>query len=136
MRKLHNKSAATEESEIIDMTPQLDFFMNLLVFFIIASLAANSQVLSVSLPSSESHEKEVEKSIVMEVTKDRHIMVGGERLDVRRIAGYVSSSSSSSKQQGVVIAADRDAPAWLITTVIDESKKGGAKRVSIATSKE
>lgn len=136
MRRLQNKSSEAGDSEIIDMTPQLDFFMNLLVFFIIASLAANSQVLSVSLPSSETSEKEVEKSIVMEITKDKQIVVGGERLDVRRVAGYVSSSPTANKQQGVVIAADRDAPAWLITAVIDESKKGGAKRVSIATSKE
>ena len=136
MKKLHAGKFASDSEEVIDMTPQLDFFMNLLVFFIIASLAANSQVLSVSLPSSSSSESEVEKSIIFEITKDKTIMVGNERIDVRRVANYVSSSPTINKQQGVVVAADKDSPAWIITSVIDEAKKGGAKRVSLATSKE
>ena len=122
----------TEEISDINVSPLIDMVFILLIFFIVTTVFVEETGTEVDKPQASSAVNLEKNSILFAITSKgqvvyggREVALGGSRPLVRRL--------TQQEPMPVILQVDRNANAGLLVRVIDESKLGGAKNVSIAT---
>ena len=123
----------TEESEVTDIniSPLIDMVFILLIFFIVTTVFVEEKGMAVNKPSPVSANNLDKDTVVFLLTgngevlfKESDIGVGGVRAVVRQ--------ETAREQLPVIINVEEGALAGLVVRVIDESKLGGAKNISLS----
>ena len=121
------RAAITETDEIsdINVSPLIDMVFILLIFFIVTTVFVEETGTEVDKPQAASAVNLEKNSILIAITAKGQVVYGAIRPLVRRL--------TQQEPMPVILQVDRNANAGLLVRVIDESKLGGAKNVSIAT---
>src|SRR5215468_6791475 len=111
-----------EESTGIDLAPMLDFVMNLLIFFIITAVFSKELSLAVNRPGASSGESSGKDTGSIAVA----IQPNGEICAVR---ANIERLHAIKPEWGVIVAADENADAGTLVTVLDQIKEGGVSNI-------
>ncbi len=115
----------------IDMTPMVDVMMLLVIFFMMSTaFVAVYPGFSVSLPQADAAKQPAEHVAVL-VAKDGRIAVDGRPVSRTELAPVLKSLNGA--KTIVSIQADKEASHGRVVEVMDEIRRAGVTRISIAT---
>jgi len=121
----------TEELNDINVSPLIDMVFILLIFFIVTTVFVEETGTDVDKPQAASAVQLEKNSILLALTSKGQIVYGGKEIGVGGVRPLVRRLTQQ-EPMPVIIQVDKNANAGLLVRVIDESKLGGAKNVSIA----
>jgi biopolymer transport protein ExbD len=120
-----------EEVSDINVSPLIDMVFILLIFFIVTTVFVEETGTDVDKPQAASAVNLEKNSILLALTSKGQIVYGGKEIGVGGVRPLVRRLTQQ-ESMPVIIQVDKNANAGLLVRVIDESKLGGAKNVSIA----
>jgi len=129
--KIRRHSAQPEDVHI-DLAPMLDFFLNLLIFFIISAAFVSEAGIKVHRPSAKTASKVDNASIFVAISAAGEIYVDRQHVDIRLLRTTLERLRAQKPQAPVVIQADRDAHAGLVVEAMDQARLAGVQDVAIA----
>ncbi len=123
----------SEETTGIDLAPMLDFVMNLLIFFIITAVFTKEIGLTVNRAGAAPEgSTKAASSLLVAIRASGEIWVDDRIVDVRAVRANVERVHAVKPDTGVLLVADKDAPAGLLVQVIDQVRQGGVQNISFA----
>ncbi len=127
------RRALTESEEIseINVSPLIDMVFILLIFFIVTTTFVENTGVEVDKPQAASAASLDKNSILLAVTAKGEVVYGGREIGVGGVRPLVRRLLEKDSVP-VIIQVDEASSAGLVIRVIDESKLGGAKNVSLA----
>jgi biopolymer transport protein ExbD len=128
-------SDQAERGVDINMSPLIDCVFLLLIFFIVTTVFVEETGVEVQKPQAASAQDVDKNCIMIAITADGRIMFGGREIGLGGVRGIVARQLRE-KLAPVIILADGDTRTAPLVDVIDECKLAGAKRVSIAATRQ
>ena len=121
------------EKELIDLTPVVNVFFLLLIFFIFTSSFIFQPGIRVGLPKAVTSEVIPEESVIITVTKDNRIYLNDKEIS----SGELSSSLKliAKEKASLLIKADSNASLGRVVEIWDTCRNEGVSQVSIATAR-
>ncbi|HVT34546.1 MAG TPA: biopolymer transporter ExbD [Nevskiaceae bacterium] len=116
----------------IDLAPMLDFFLNLLIFFIITAAFVTESGIKVNRPSAKTAVKQEKSNILIAISKGSEIWIDRQHVDIRALRPLIQKMKLENPNAAVIVQADRDAKAALLVDVMDQARLAGVKDVAIA----
>ncbi|NMC21535.1 MAG: biopolymer transporter ExbD [Thermogutta sp.] len=133
-------SVAGRPSVRMNMTPMIDVTFQLILFFILAGhLAQQESPVDVRLPSAATGEKAKEsetRRIVINVTPDSQILVGGRAVDEIGLRRVLEAEAARHDDLEVRIRTDRRAPYAAVAPVLVCCAKAGIWNVAFSVVEE
>jgi biopolymer transport protein ExbD len=126
--------AEPEEPIELNLIPLIDVIMFLLIFFISTTTFVEDTGVQVDKPQAASAQQLDKNSILIAITANSQVVYGGREIGIGGVRPLVTRLTSK-EEMPVIIQADSTAPSGILVRVIDEAKLGGAKNVSLATSR-
>jgi biopolymer transport protein ExbD len=123
-----------EEPIELNLIPLIDVIMFLLIFFISTTSFIEEPGVRVEKPRAASAKDLEKNSIIFALTSDGKIAYGGKEIGLGGVRPTVKRLCTK-EPLPVVIQSDSVSRSGLMIRLIDEAKLGGAKEVSLATSK-
>lgn len=133
---MRNRRSITDADELneINISPLIDMVFILLIFFIVTTVFVEETGVDVDKPQAASASQLEKNSILIAVTSKNQVVYGGRDIGISGVRPLVRRLTAT-EETPVIIQVDKNASAGLVVQVIDESKLGGAKTVSLATNK-
>lgn len=129
-----SESAQDDGGEVgIDMSPLIDCVFILLIFFIVTTVFVEETGVEVDKPEAATAVQLESTSILIAITADGEIVYAKRDIGIGGVQTTVRQELQKDKTTPVIIQADSKAESGLLVRVIDEAKRGGAQKVSIAT---
>jgi biopolymer transport protein ExbD len=130
---MRNRRAITDSEEMTDIniSPLIDMVFILLIFFIVTTTFVEESGVEVDKPQAASAKSLDKNSIIFAVTSQNQVVYGGKDIGIGGVRALVRRLTQKDDLP-VIIQVDQAAGAGLVVRVIDESKLGGAKNVSLA----
>jgi biopolymer transport protein ExbD len=119
----------------IEIIPMIDVMMFLLVFFVLISVNVIPALgIKTQQPSSSQVQQLKTKDVQVVVTlgKEDTIQVDGKNIQLKELASAVRQKAGSSDQIAVIVNSDKGAEVQTLVDVMDEIKKSGLGKVSLA----
>jgi len=132
MEDIYTLKRKRKKPEIV-MAPLIDMAFTLLVFFLLTTTLAHLTGIDVKNPKAVSSQLLPRKNILITVTKDREIFLEDKKMEWKEFKKALASRIASSPSDTVVINTDVDSKLGPVVDVMDEARKSGAQRISIAT---
>ena len=120
-----------EEVSEINISPLIDMVFILLLFFIVTTTFVEETGVEVDKPQAASAVQLEKNSILIAITAKGQVVYGGREIGVSGVRPLVRRLTQK-ENVPVVIQVDENASAGIVVRVIDESKLGGARNVSLA----
>lgn len=125
-------STRLEGSPKLMIIPMIDIIFFLLVFFMLNTLyMTNQQTVPVNLPQAASASTDVVKSLQVTVAKDGQLYLGTEPMSMEQLKARVRAESAGGST-ALVLRADSDVDYGRFVAVLDELKRSGAGKISLA----
>lgn len=125
-------SSRVEKTPQMMIIPMIDIIFFLLVFFMLSTLyMTDQQTIPVNLPQAASAQNDVVKSIQVTVAKDGSLYMGTEQMTMDEMLPKVKAASQGGNT-ALVLRADGDVDYGKFISVLDELKKSGVQRISLA----
>lgn len=118
----------------IDMSPMIDCVFILLIFFIVTTTFVEETGIDVDKPQAAASVSLKKNSVMFALTKEGEVYFDSKPVGIGAVRGIVARKMLKEKQP-VIVQADKNASAGMLTRVIDQCKLGNAETVSIATKK-
>lgn len=131
-------AGAPDTSEAsFDLTPMIDVILLLIIFFMLSSQFANSELRPVDLPEERGARPPSESAaarLVVDMDRTGALSVLGEPVEARALAERVAAvqRESGSRHSGMVVRADRDAPAAALNRLAERLAEARVANWSIA----
>lgn len=127
------RKALTEGEELsdINVSPLIDMVFILLIFFIVTTVFVEETGIDVDKPQAASAVSLEKNSILLAVTAKGAVVYGGREIGLSGVRPLVRRLTQQ-EEMPVIIQVDQMSNAGLVVRVIDESKLGGARNVSIS----
>ena len=119
----------------IEIIPMIDVMMFLLVFFVLISVNVIPALgIKTQQPSSSQVQQLKKKDVQVVVTlgKEDTIQVDGKNIQLKELASAVRQKAGGSDQIAVIVNSDKGAEVQTLVDVMDEIKKSGLGKVSLA----
>jgi biopolymer transport protein ExbD len=135
-------AGAPDASEAsFDLTPMIDVILLLIIFFMLSSQFANSELRPVDLPAERGAPPPSESAaarLVVDMDRMGAFTVMGEPVEAEALAERVAAvqRGSGSRHSGVVVRADRAAPAAALNRLAERLAEAGVANWSIAVASE
>lgn len=128
------KSIHRPESEEtgIDLAPMLDFFLNLLIFFIITAAFVTEAGIKVDRPSAKTATREDNANIFVAISAQGDIWIDRHHVDIRTLRATIERMHAQNPKAAVVIQADKNARAELLVDAMDQARLAGVQNLAIA----
>lgn len=120
----------------IDLAPMLDFFLNLLIFFIISAAFVAESGIKVNRPTAKTAVKEDKASIFVAISANNEVYIDKQRVDIRAVRGLIAKMHAEHPEAAVIIQADKDARAGLMVEAMDQARLAGVENVAVAATPE
>ncbi|MBE6098507.1 MAG: biopolymer transporter ExbD [Anaerovibrio sp.] len=125
-------STRIDKTPEIMIVPMIDIIFFLLVFFMLSTLYMTDQkTIAINLPKAVTAQNDVVKSLQVTVAKDGQIYLGADKMTLEELKSYVEKESKSG-QLSMVLRADGEVDYSHFIGVLDEMKKCGIKKISLA----
>ncbi len=125
-------SKRIEKAPEIMIIPMIDIIFFLLVFFMLSTLYMTDQkTIQINLPKAASAQTDVVKSMQVTVAKDGLLFLGTEPMDIDHLKSRVRQEAKGG-DISMVLRADGEVDYSKFIAVLDEMKKCGIKKISLA----
>ena len=118
--------------EEINISPLIDMVFILLIFFIVTTVFVEEPGVEIRKPFAASAKDLEKNSILIAITDSSKVVYGGREIGVGGVRPIVRRLMQK-EAMPVILQVDVQAAAGTVVRVVDESKLGGAERVSIST---
>ena len=118
--------------EEINISPLIDMVFILLIFFIVTTVFVEEPGVEIRKPFAASAKDLDKNSILIAITESSKVVYGGREIGVGGVRPIVRRLMQK-ESMPVILQVDIQAAAGTVVRVVDESKLGGAERVSIST---
>ena len=123
-----------EEEVGVDLTPMLDMVFILLIFFIVTSSYAQTQVIHIERPEAQYSNHLVEdEPIFLQINSEGDLLIDNEPIIRTQLKSLLEKRIEQAPQTPVVIDADRKTTADTLVEIMDAAKAAGASQLSLAT---
>ena len=119
----------------IEIIPMIDVMMFLLVFFVLISVNVIPALgIKTQQPNSSQVQQLSTKDVQVVVTlgKENVIQVDGRDVDLKDLSAAVKKKSGNADQISVIVNSDKGAEVQTLVDVMDEIKRSGLGKVSLA----
>jgi biopolymer transport protein ExbD len=119
----------------IEIIPMIDVMMFLLVFFVLISVNVIPALgIKTQQPNSSQVQQLKTKDVQVVVTlgKENVIQVDGRDVELKDLSAAVKRKAGTSEQIAVIVNSDKGAEVQTLVDVMDEIKKSGLGKVSLA----
>ncbi|MBT5632411.1 MAG: biopolymer transporter ExbD, partial [Nitrospina sp.] len=101
-----------EDNFALEMTPMIDVVFLLIIFFMVSTVFVDfSRRMDINLPTSKSSViDETVKSLEIEMSKGKKILMGGKPLTLLGLETTLAKMDFKGKKQNAIIRADKDLP--------------------------
>ena len=129
--KIRRSIASAEDTVDINISPLIDMVFILLIFFIVTTVFVEETGVEVEKPEAASAVQLDKNSVLIAVTSKGQVVYGGKEIGINGVRAIVRRLTNK-EEMPVIIQVDEGANAGLVVRVIDESKLGGAKNISLS----
>ena len=124
-----------------DLTPMIDVILLLIIFFMLSSQFATSELRPVDLPRQEGTAPASESAtatLVIDVDHDGHYSILGEELALDALTARIAAAqgSTGTRHSGIVVRADRAAESAALNRLADRLAKARIANWSLAVTPE
>jgi len=119
------------EKGMIDLTPMVNVFFLLFVFFLFTSSFIFQPGIKVSLPKAVTSEVMQLDNVTITVTKDDKIYLEDRQITTEELTGRLKILAK--EKMGLLIKADSRAPLGRIVEIWDACRREGVSQINIAT---
>jgi len=133
MKRIALSTAASEGIEI-NMSPLIDCVFLLLIFFIVTTVFVEETGVDIEKPQASSARALSDQSVLIALTPEGRIVYGGRDVGLNSVRGIIAQQLRG-QDTPVIIMADRNSLTGQLVALMDECKRGGATRVSVAASR-
>jgi biopolymer transport protein ExbD len=116
----------------IDISPLIDCVFILLIFFIVTTTFVKETGIEVDKPSVSKQDSLEKTSILIAISAKGEVVYGGKDIGVSGVYQTVKLELEKEKVP-VIVQADQAGQVGLFARVMDEAKRAGAEKVSLAT---
>ena len=119
----------------IEIIPMIDVMMFLLVFFVLISVNVIPALgIKTQQPNSSQtqHLKTQDVQVIVTLAKENVIQVDGIATDLKNLPAAVKRKAGQSDQIAIIINSDKGAEVQTLVDVMDEIKRSGLGKVSLA----
>lgn len=130
------KSNPEKHHAVIEMTPMIDIVFLLLIFFLVATtFREEEREMQIALPfaSSSAPISTMLKELIVNVTEDGGIIVGGRRVDEPEFRNIVKEAVAANPEQKVTVRGDRGTVYANVVRVLDACKAEGIQEPYLDT---
>ena len=120
----------------INMSPLIDLVFLLLIFFMVTTSFVRETGIDVQRPSASSATLTENGNILVAVSPEGTIHFDGREIDIRSLRSHITRALAENPEGSVVIVADKVSYTGKVIQVMDQCRLAGAKRVSIAATKQ
>lgn len=114
----------------ISLTPLIDLFLNILVFFLISTSFSQNKWIQINLPKTESGEVSTENKILaIALDKNNDIFLNKEKISQNLL--IESLNNQQDKSIPVILAADEVAAHGKVMQILDQIKLAGLNNISV-----
>ncbi len=121
-----------EEQYELNISPLIDMVFILLIFFIVTTVFVEEPGVEVRKPFAISAKDLAKNSILIAITDSSKVVYGGREIGIGGVRPIVTRLTQK-EPMPVILQVDVSAAAGTVVRVVDESKLGGAERISIST---
>ena len=124
------------EEPQLNLTPMVDVVLQLVIFFMVGTQFVDSErKIDITLPlvSKASPLTETPDELVVNVSRDGEISVGGKSFSLDELRAQLEEARSRYAEQAVVIRGDMDCIYQQVMTVVDVCKQAGIENLQVAT---
>jgi biopolymer transport protein ExbD len=136
MRNASNPFAEEHQNPEINLAPFVDTIMILLIFFVVTANMMVETGVDVSKPKAQSAQPAGQKALLIGITREGTVHVGGRQFTIERLRTLVEQEVSKQPDVSVMIVSDRDGSVGRTVDVIDQCTLAGAQKISIAAHKD
>ena len=122
---------SNDEGMDINISPLIDMVFILLIFFIVTTVFVEETGVEVEKPEAASAVQLEKNSILIAVTSKGQVVYGGKESGVSGVRAVIRRLTNK-EDMPVIVQVDEGSNAGLVVRVIDESKLGGAKNISLS----
>jgi biopolymer transport protein ExbD len=123
----------TDDAEVyIDMTPMLDFVLNLLIFFIVTSAYVKVAGVAVNVPNALTASEESASNIFLAITAEGDIWIDKREIDLNAVRANVARMRAENPDAAVVIQSDSAANTGRLVAVMDQVRQAGIEKIAVA----
>jgi biopolymer transport protein ExbD len=119
----------------IEIIPMIDVMMFLLVFFVLISVNVIPALgIKTQQPNSSQAQnlKTPDKQVVVTLGREGLIQLDGQTVELERLVSAIKAKATASEQIAVIVNSDKGAEVQTLVDVMDEIKKSGLGKVSLA----
>lgn len=117
----------------INVTPLVDVMLVLLIVFMITAPML-AQGLKVNLPQAKAAQPVNPKDpVVVSITKDGHIAVGADEIELADLVGTVLGKVDSDLTRVIQVRADKEASYGALVGVLDELSSNGLVHIALVS---
>ena len=119
----------------IEIIPMIDVMMFLLVFFVLISVNVIPALCIKTQQTNSSQAQQLKTKdvqVVVTLGKENVIQVDGRDVDLKDLAAAVKQKAGNADQIAVIVNSDKGAEVQTLVDVMDEIKKSGLGKVSLA----
>lgn len=130
------RSLRVENHPELMIIPMIDIIFFLLVFFMMSTLSmVQQQTIPVNLPQATAAQLDKPSSINVTVLENGSVMFNQEEIPLLLLPKRVSLEVGKQSDAVFILRGDKQAAYGQVVVVLDELKKAGAQRVSVAVEK-
>ena len=135
MRLRRNRHSRDHDESGIDLTPLLDVFFIMLIFFIVTATFTQQSGLEIKRPEATSSEQLDGESIIVAVDKHNQIWLNQKLVDREAIESLIFSIRSRNPNISLIVEADKESITEYVISVMDAARTAGITKISIASEK-
>ncbi|MFN4899315.1 MAG: ExbD/TolR family protein [Burkholderiales bacterium] len=119
----------------IEIIPMIDVMMFLLVFFVLISV---NVIPALGIKTQQPNSSQVQQlrtkdvQVVVTLGKENVIQVDGKDVELKDLSAAVKRKAGTADQIAVIVNSDKGAEVQTLVDVMDEIKKSGLGKVSLA----
>jgi len=119
----------------IEIIPMIDVMMVLLVFFVLISV---NVIPALGIKTQQPNSSQVQQlrtkdvQVVVTLGKENVIQVDGKDIELKDLSAAVKRKAGTADQIAVIVNSDKGAEVQTLIDVMDEIKKSGLGKVSLA----
>ena len=119
----------------IEIIPMIDVMMFLLVFFVLISV---NVIPALGIKTQQPNSSQVQQlrtkdvQVVVTLGKENVIQVDGRDVELKDLSAAVKRKAGTAEQIAVIVNSDKGAEVQTLVDVMDEIKKSGLGKVSLA----
>ncbi len=125
------KRRAKLEKGMLDLTPMVNIFFLLFVFFLFTSSFIFQPGISVNLPKAVTSEVIQQDNLVLTITKDNRLYLEDRQISEEELISRLKILNR--EKIGLLIKADSHAPLGRIVQIWDACRREGVSQINIAT---